>query len=119
VSASLKIEKLRSDHSLDGFDYCREELNRFLARFALSSQQAGAAMTYLAVSGATIVGYYSLAVGEVACEEAPDRLKKGLARHPIPIMFIAVVIFQDFTYLRSRVRVPQPQHSVTDITVNS
>ena len=89
MSAPLKIEKLRSDHSLDGFDCGRKELNRFLARFALTSQQAGAALTYLAISGETVIGYYSLAVGEVACEEAPDRLKKGLASHPIPIMLLA------------------------------
>ncbi|MEI8019058.1 MAG: GNAT family N-acetyltransferase [Schlesneria sp.] len=25
----------------------------------------------------------------MACTEAPDRLKKGLARHPIPIMLLA------------------------------
>lgn len=85
----LRIEKLGPRHALDGFDCGREELNRFLTRFALVNQQAGSAQTYLAVSGASVVGYYSLAVGEVACDDAPHRLKKGLARHPIPIMLLA------------------------------
>ncbi len=89
MSDPFRIEKLGPSHSLDGFDCGREELNRFLTRFALVNQQAGSAQTYLAVSGASVVGYYSLAVGEVACDDAPDRLKKGLARHPVPIMLLA------------------------------
>jgi GNAT superfamily N-acetyltransferase len=89
VSDPLRIEKLGPKHSLDGFDCGRDELNRFLTRFALVNQQAGAAQTYVAVSGESVVGYYSLAVGEVACDDAPDRLRKGLARHPVPIMLLA------------------------------
>jgi GNAT superfamily N-acetyltransferase len=89
VSDPLRIEKLRSDHVVDGFDCGREELNRFLVRFALINQQAGAAQTYVAVSGGMVVGYYSLAVGEVAYDDAPGRLSKGLARHPVPIMLLA------------------------------
>ncbi|MEI8019057.1 MAG: hypothetical protein WCH39_12720 [Schlesneria sp.] len=57
MSAPLRIEKLSPDHSLDGFDCGREEFNRFLARFALASQQAGAAITYLALSGEMVAGY--------------------------------------------------------------
>ena len=45
--------------------------------------------TYLALSGDEVVGYYSLVVGEVAYDDAPGRLGKGLARHPIPIMLLA------------------------------
>jgi GNAT superfamily N-acetyltransferase len=89
VSEPLTIEKLRADHSVADFDCGSQELNRFLARFALTNQQAGAAQTYVALSGSTVVGYYSLAVGEVAYDGAPDRLSKGLARHPIPIMLLA------------------------------
>ena len=88
MSDSLQIEKLGPKHSLDGFHCGREELNRFLTRFALANQQAGAAQNYVAVSGESVVGYYSLAVGEVACDGAPDSLKKGLARHPVPIILI-------------------------------
>ncbi len=89
MSDPLRIEKLGPGHSLEDFDCGREELNRFLIRFALANQQAGAAQTYVAVSGKLVVGYYSLAVGEVACDDAPERLKKGLARHPVPIMLLA------------------------------
>jgi GNAT superfamily N-acetyltransferase len=89
VTDPLRIEKLGPNHSLNGFDCGRERLNRFLTRFALLNQQAGAAQTYAVISGQSVVGYYSLAVGEVACDDAPDKLKKGLARHPVPIMLLA------------------------------
>lgn len=84
MSDPLQIEKLRADHTVASFDCGSEQLNRFLARFALTNQQAGAARTYVAVSEQTVVGYYSLAVGEVAYDDAHARLSKGLARHPSP-----------------------------------
>jgi GNAT superfamily N-acetyltransferase len=89
MSAPFRIEKLRANHAVAGFDCGREELNRFFARHALTNQQAGSAQTYVAVSGETIAGYYSLAVGEVAYAAASERLRKGLARHPVPIMLLA------------------------------
>jgi GNAT superfamily N-acetyltransferase len=89
VSEVRRVEKLRRDHPVEGF-YCgREELNRYLVRYAWQNQQAGAAQTYVGIAGETIVGYHTLAVGQVILEDAPDRLKKGLARHPRPIMLLA------------------------------
>lgn len=87
--SGLRIEKLRRDHRVDGFDCGEEALNRFLDRFAFQAQQAGAAQTYLALDGDEVVGFYSLAVGSVAHRDAPERLAKGLARHPIPVMLLA------------------------------
>ena len=39
--------------------------------------------------GVAIAGYYTLAVGQVSYEDSPERLTKGLARHPVPIMLLA------------------------------
>lgn len=89
MNPSRRIEKLRPDHPIESFDCKREELNRYLLRYAWMNQQAGAAQTYVGVEGETVVGYYTLAVGQVSREEAPERLSKGLARHPIPIMLLA------------------------------
>jgi GNAT superfamily N-acetyltransferase len=87
--ASRRIEKLRRDHALESFDCGKEELNRYLLRYAWANQQAGAGQTYLGLAGNDVVGYYTLAVGHVTREEAPSRLSKGLARHPVPIMLLA------------------------------
>jgi GNAT superfamily N-acetyltransferase len=89
MSAPLRIEKFHREHAVEGFDCGREDLNRYLRRFALANQQAGAAQTYLALSGDAVVGFHPLAVGEVAYADAPGRLTKGLARHPVPIMLLA------------------------------
>jgi GNAT superfamily N-acetyltransferase len=88
VTESRRVEKLRLDHPLEKFDCSREELNRLL-RFAWQNQQAGAAQTYVGFAGDAAIGYYTLAVGHVTREEAPERLTKGLARHPVPIMLLA------------------------------
>jgi GNAT superfamily N-acetyltransferase len=76
-------------HAVDGFDCGREELNRYLARYAWVNQQANAAQTYVGLAFAEVVGFYTLVVGEVAYDAAPQRLTKGLARHPVPIMLLA------------------------------
>jgi GNAT superfamily N-acetyltransferase len=89
VSDVPRIEKLRREHPVEAFDCGFEGLNRFLHRFALANQQAGASQTYLALSRDVVIGFYSLAVGEVSYMEAPARLTKGLARHPVPIMLLA------------------------------
>jgi GNAT superfamily N-acetyltransferase len=87
--ASARIEKLQRDHAVDAFDCGQEALNRFLSRFAWQSQQAGASQTYVAVEGAAVVGFHTLVVGQVEYSGAPERLRKGLAHHPVPLMILA------------------------------
>lgn len=85
----FRIEKLTRHHAIDSFDCGQEALNQFLVRFALVNQQANASQTYVGLSDDEVIGFYTLVVGEVAYEDAPDRLTKGLARHPVPIMLLA------------------------------
>jgi GNAT superfamily N-acetyltransferase len=89
LSSPPRIEKLHSGHHVDSFDCGQEDLNRFLLRFALTSQQAGSSNTFVALVDEEVVGYYTLVSSEVQYEDAPQRLKKGLARHPVPMMIIA------------------------------
>ena len=89
MNAAFRIEKLQRTHNVESFDCGEESLNRFLIRYALQSQQAGASQTYVALSAGTVIGFYTLVVGQVAYADAPERLTKGLARHPVPIMLLA------------------------------
>jgi GNAT superfamily N-acetyltransferase len=89
VNDARRVEKLRRDHPTEHFDCGRDELNRYLVRYAWQNQQAGAAQTYVGIVGEVIVGYHTLAVGHVTLQDAPARLTKGLARHPVPIMLLA------------------------------
>jgi GNAT superfamily N-acetyltransferase len=84
-----RIEKLQPLHAVETFDCGREELNRFLHQYALQNQHSGGSQTYVGLVDQTVVGYYALAVGSVEQEDAPGRVKKGLARHSIPIMLLA------------------------------
>jgi predicted N-acetyltransferase YhbS len=84
-----RIEKLERSHAIDAFDCGREALNQFLIRYAMQNQQAGASQTYVALVEQEVVGYYTLVVGQVEYNDAPERLTKGLARHPVPIMLLA------------------------------
>lgn len=83
------IEKLRREHSLDSFDCGKDELNRFLKRQAWNNQQSHSAQTYVLAKNLSVLGYYSLAAGSVRHEDATERVKKGLARHPIPVILLA------------------------------
>lgn len=82
--------KLTNDHNTDKFDCGIPVLNNWLRRYALQNQRANAATTFVVCSSRThVVGYYSLAVGSIEPEAVLSRIRKGLARHPIPIMILA------------------------------
>ncbi len=84
-----RIEPLQASHAVEGIDCGDTALNRFLIRFALGNQRARASRTYVALAGDDVVGFHTLVVGEVSLEQAPERIRKGLARHPIPPMVLA------------------------------
>lgn len=84
------IEKLAAHHALDSFESGKSALDQFLKRFALTNQKAGSAQTYVICGGANeVVGYYSLCVGAVEHATASERVRKGLANHPVPVMILA------------------------------
>ena len=83
------IEKLRLEHQLDEFDCGRDVLNRLLKRQAWANQQSNSAQTYVLAKELSVLGYCSLAAGSVAHDEAPERVRKGQVRHPIPVILLA------------------------------
>jgi GNAT superfamily N-acetyltransferase len=89
MNEARSIEKLRRDHPIDAFDCGQESQNQWLRKHALQNQGAGAAQSYVGLVGGVVIGYYSLAVGQIEYIDAPERLRKGLARHPVPIMLLA------------------------------
>ena len=89
MSGAEFIEKLRREHALDSFDCGKDDLNRFLKRQAWNNQQAQAAQTYVRAKDLAVLGYYSLAAGSIGHDEATERIRKGLARFPIPVILLA------------------------------
>ncbi|PJK11601.1 GNAT family N-acetyltransferase [Lysobacteraceae bacterium NML95-0200] len=84
-----RVRKLTASDAVDSFDCSHAALNQFLRRYALPSQKANSAQTYVCCQGQSVVGFYSLAVGSVQPAQAPPRVMKGLARHPVPVMILA------------------------------
>jgi GNAT superfamily N-acetyltransferase len=83
------IEKLAKHHDLSSFDCGKPPLNDWLHRFALTNQQNDSARTYVLHRDSRVVAYYSLSAGAVRREESPERVAKGLARHPIGVILLA------------------------------
>ena len=84
-----RIEKLQPHHAVEAFDCGHEVLTRFLQKHAVQNQFSGGSQTYVGLVDNIVVGYYALAVGSVEQDNAPERVKKGLAKHSIPIMLLA------------------------------
>jgi hypothetical protein len=78
-----QIVKLTKSHAVEAFECGAEPLDAYLQRYALLNQSAGAAQTYVAVTGDRVVGYYSLSAASVEYADTPQRLRKGLAAIPI------------------------------------
>lgn len=80
---------LTSKDPVADFDCEVEVLNRYLHKYAFQSQQGAGARTYVTFSNdGLIAGYFTLAYGSVEHEKAPERMTRGLARHPIPVMLL-------------------------------
>lgn len=81
---------LTSKDSVADFDCEVEILNRYLQKHAFQAQQGEGARTYVTFSkDGIIAGYFTLAYGSVEHGKTPERVTKGLARHPVPVMLLA------------------------------
>jgi GNAT superfamily N-acetyltransferase len=80
---------LQRTHAVEAFTCGQPELDRFLIRHALQAQQMNSSQTYVGLSDATLVGYYTIVAGEVRHADAPERVVKGMPRHPIPLLVLA------------------------------
>ena len=80
---------LTKDHDRNTFDCGVPALNDYLKKYALQNQKKHAARTYVATRSNRIVGYYTLAYGSLSLEEAPQSVRSGLPRHPIPMILLA------------------------------
>jgi predicted N-acetyltransferase YhbS len=87
-----KPESLTKSHDLSAFDCGKEPLTSWLKKHALQSQSSGHSKTMVITEddSNTVIGYYSYNVISVDhLESTPERVKKGLAKHPIPVFLIA------------------------------
>ncbi len=81
-------EPISKNHDRKTFDCGDAGLNQFLQRHARQSHDKGGAKTFLAVDDTNnkkILGFYSLSPASIAYERTPEIIKRGLARHEVPV----------------------------------
>lgn len=84
-------QPLGVEHRLNGFDCGVGSLDVWLAKHARAAAGAGSARTYVVVDSKEdrVVGYHALAVASIGHDEATERARKGMPKHPIPAMLLA------------------------------
>ena len=86
----MAVVSLSGDHHLAAFDCGNADLNTFLKRYALQSQQGDFSHTFVTCRQDNhVIGFYTLATGSVKHADATPRMKKGASQHDIPVMLLA------------------------------
>lgn len=75
---------LSAPHRLGNFSCGVANLDDWLKRRARPNQISGASRTYVVAEGDTVVGYYCLASGALALNEAPPAMRRNMP-DPLPI----------------------------------
>lgn len=78
---------LTAHHHVAAFDSGVPELDIWLKRRALQNEATGASRTYVISAETRVVGYYALATGAVAQQQATGRVRRNMPE-PIPVMVI-------------------------------
>jgi GNAT superfamily N-acetyltransferase len=80
---------LQEGHDINHFDCGVEALNTYLKRYARQTQRREGARTYVVLEDNRVIAYYTIVFGGIAWIDAPDYVRQGLGKYPIPIMTIA------------------------------
>ena len=86
-----KPNALKPGHDFGAFDCGRDEINHWLKAWARKAIEADTARVYVLCRGRKkVLGFYALAAGGVAREEAPGALRRNCP-DPIPVIILAVL----------------------------
>ena len=86
----FRLELLAKSPARPAFTSGQTAVDDWLATKALQNQDKRLSVTKVLVSGpATIVGYYTLASGQVAFDDLPADLTKRLPRRVLPVAVVA------------------------------
>lgn len=84
------VEAISKSHLTDGFDCGSEAQTAWLRRHALQADLTDSTRVQVVTRAGDrrIVGYYALSAGSVEPAEAPERIRKGTPRYPIPVIVL-------------------------------
>jgi GNAT superfamily N-acetyltransferase len=81
------IRPIEPDDTAADFDCGHLDLNDYLRRRAWSNHRHGASRCYVAVTSDQLLGYYALAVGDIARRSAPGPIRRNRP-DPIPAIIL-------------------------------
>lgn len=87
IDAISPPQKLSTHHDFSQFHCGEPALDDWLRRRALQNEESGASRTYVVCLENRVVGYYALAVGALAHERAPGRIRRNMP-DPVPVMVL-------------------------------
>ncbi len=71
------------------FDSGKEPLDQWFRDHALQAHRSDSTKVFVVHDDAdAAVGFYALSAGSVSPAEAPDRVKRGLGSHPVPVALL-------------------------------
>lgn len=85
------ISPLKKNHDRSEFDCSNDKLNSYLKTLATQYQKKDFARTFVATKSRSkeVKGYYSMNGGNVDLSLLPEKERKRLPRHPVPVVHIA------------------------------
>ena len=88
--AKPAIRRLLAGDDSSAFRCGDPEYDLFLQRYAGQNQdRLFVGTTYAALDGARVVGYVTVAVGQIDREDIPRQARPGLPRYPLPVLRLA------------------------------
>jgi GNAT superfamily N-acetyltransferase len=86
----VEIRPLRESDDRSRFSCGDDELDRFFRRYAGQNQfRHHLGVSYVAVEGPALLGFVTVAPGELRVDAAPVRLTKRMPRYPLPVLRLA------------------------------
>ncbi len=80
-------EPLTAQHDRTSFDCGAPSLNDWLQKRALKNAASGASQSFVVCENQEVIGYYALATGSVARQEAPGNVRRSMP-DPIPVIVL-------------------------------
>lgn len=90
MSHGVEVRRLRSTDDHSQFTSGNIDLDRFFRRFAGQNQfrhHLGA--TYIAVEGDDVLGFATVAAGQIEIEDLPATRRRKLPHYPLPVIRLA------------------------------
>jgi GNAT superfamily N-acetyltransferase len=87
---AIEIRPLRETDDRASFRSGDPELDRFFARYAGQKQfRHHTGTTYVTVEGDRILGYATIAAGDLEAEALPASTRRSMPRYPLPVLRLA------------------------------